>query len=200
MKATYIGRFILYILVCLLLAGCGLKDARPGVVRATDAAIDAKALEAAKIFTRNGQVSADEVLAVSAVMTGAKDAFMLWNSTKELAIYAAPIVKDGVATWQVTFLDTARVAIVSSERIIQELGGDARSIKTLGDMRQFLSGAGFKEVSTATAALAAVSSSARLALAFMRSCGSYTITPVVLPAYFFSPDTNPFATDATNQQ
>lgn len=194
MKTIYIGRFILYILVCLILAGCGLKDARPGVVRATDAAIDAKALEAAKDFTRNGQTSADEALAVSAVMTGAKDAFMLWNSTKELAIYAAPIVKDGVTTWQVTFLDTARVAIVSSDRIIQELGGDARSIKTLGDMRLFLSGAGFKEVSTATAALAAVSSSARLALAFLRSCGSYTITPIVLPAYFFSPNVNPFIT------
>lgn len=194
MKAIYIGRFILYILICLILAGCGLKDARPGVVKATDAAIDAKALQAAKAFTRNGQASADEVLAVSAVMTGANDAFMLWNSTKELAIYAAPIVKDGVTTWQMTFLDTAHVAIVSSERIIQELGGDVRSIKTLGDMRQFLSGAGFKEVSTSAAALAAVSSSARLAIAFLRTCGSYTITPIILPAYFFSPDANPFIT------
>jgi hypothetical protein len=188
------------LLFALLLSACGLKDARPGVVKATHEAVDMKALDAAKNLTANGNATALQVAAIAAVLDKVPDAFMVYNSAKDLAVYAAPITNAGVTAWQVTFLDTARVAIVSSERIIGELGGVPSEIKTVGEMKAFLSGAGFKEVSVLGAMMAEVTSSARLAMGFLRSIGSYNVTIVVIPGYFFDPAVNPFVQDTSNQQ
>lgn len=196
------GQFILIILLAFTLSSCqSWKDARPGAVKATQQAVDAKALEAAKKLTNNGQTTAMDILTINAVLSKLPDAYMLYNETKELAVYAAPTNEfiNGVPIWRYVFIDTAHAAIMDFTQAIMSLGGDPEELTTVKLLNIFLKGAGFQQVSTEAAVVAALVQSTRLAVGFLQSLGSTTIEVIVVPAYFFSPEVNPFIQEGIQQ-
>jgi len=195
------GQFVLVILFALTLSSCDLADARPGVVKATQQAVDMKALAAAEKLTNDGQAVAVDILVINAVLSKLPDTKMLYNQAKELAVYAAPMSKNtaGLTTWRYVFIDTAHVAICDFAQTITKLGGNPTELNTIKTLNAFLSGAGFKEVSTEAAVIAALVQSSRLAVGFLRSLGSTTIEVIVVPAYFFTPEVNPFIHEGIQQ-
>lgn len=204
MKNTYFtnpwlktGQFILVILLAFTLSSCqSWKDARPGAVKATQQSVDAKALEAAKKLTNDGQSTAIDILTINAVLNKLPDAYMLYNETKELAVYAAPTDEfiNGVPIWRYVFIDTAHVAIKDFTQTIENLGGDPNELTTVKLLNIFLKGAGFQQVSTEAAVVAALVQSTRLAIGFLHSIAERagSIEIIVMPAYLISPDVNPF--------
>jgi hypothetical protein len=191
----YRTRIMIIVIIFSLLSGCRAKID----TKATQQAVYTSGMIAAKIDPETGRVImmdtsdslssiAPDMIAISAVITAQRGAFMLFNDCQHLAIFISPAGQAAgkVQYYLYTFVDTSRNAILSANRMMSELGIDADDIKNLEDLTGQLKTHGFEKL--APASIPTLYATLRLGLAFLRTLGSTISDILVIPAIMLAPD------------
>jgi hypothetical protein len=187
----YTRTAIVFSLFALLLTACGSSGAKQTQTAIYEQAIFAMDTSRA-VRLQNGasydDITADAI-AISAVITAQKGAFMLLNDCQHLAVFISPAGANGnggAAYYLYTFIDTSKTALLSANRILSELGIGDSQLTSIDALTTALRERGFTPVTTA--ALPTLATTLRLGMGFLRSLGGTISHVILVPALMLSPE------------